>query len=140
MEIRCLPYQTTTNLAPAVAGTDVFTHVKFMLPSTLISYGITLGIFLFIGFKFSGEGTDFSAIETIRTGIVSSFKISPLLLIPPIAVIVSIAFKIPAIPGITIGIIIGAIEAMIFQRANLGNLLTASFSGFVSETGVEMIR
>ncbi|MBU5427378.1 Na+/H+ antiporter NhaC [Tissierella pigra] len=133
------PLSDTTNLAPAVAGTDVFTHVKFMLPSTLISYGITLGIFLFIGFKFSGEGTDFSAIETIRTGIVSSFKISPLLLIPPIAVIVSIAFKVPAIPGITIGIIIGAIEAIIFQGANLGNLLTASFSGFVSETGVEMI-
>ena len=133
------PLSDTTNLAPAVAGTDVFTHVKFMLPSTLISYGITLGIFLFIGFKFSGEGTDFSAIETIRTGIISSFKISPLLLIPPIAVIVSIAFKVPAIPGITIGIIIGAIEAIIFQGANLGNLLTASFSGFVSETGVEMI-
>ncbi|WMM23719.1 Na+/H+ antiporter NhaC [Tissierella sp. MB52-C2] len=133
------PLSDTTNLAPAVAGTDVFTHVKFMLPSTLISYGITLVIFLFIGLKFGGEATDFSSIETIRTGIVSSFKISPLLLIPPIAVIVSIAFKVPAIPGITIGIIIGAIEAIVIQGANLGELLSAGFGGFVSETGIEMI-
>ena len=133
------PLSDTTNLAPAVAGTDVFTHVKFMLPSTLISYGITLTIFLFIGLKFGGEATDFSSIETIRTGLVSSFKISPLLLIPPIAVIVSIAFKVPAIPGITIGIIIGAIEAIVIQGANLGELLSAGFGGFVSETGIEMI-
>lgn len=133
------PLSDTTNLAPAVAGTDVFTHVKFMLPSTLISYGITLVIFLFIGLKFGGEATDFSSIETIRTGIVSSFKISPLLLIPPVAVIVSIAFKVPAIPGITIGIIIGAIEAIVIQGANLGELLSAGFGGFVSETGIEMI-
>lgn len=129
----------TTNLAPVVAGTDVFTHVKYMIPSTAISYGITLALFLFIGFNFKGGASDLSAISAIREGILSSFTISPLLLIPPLAVIVSIAFKLPAIPGITIGIVIGGIMAIFMQGANLGDLLVASYDGFISETGIEMI-
>jgi len=133
------PLSDTTNLAPAVSGTDVFTHVKFMLPSTMISLGITLTIFLFTGFKFSGTAADMSAISQIKEGIAASFKISPLLLIPPIAVILTIAFKMPAIPGITIGIILGAIEAFIFQGSSFGELLNAGYSGYISETGVEVI-
>ncbi len=133
------PLSDTTNLAPAVAGTDVFTHIKFMLPNTIITYGITLVLFLFIGFRFKGMAADLSSIEAIRNGIASSFKISPLLLIPPLAVIVSIAFKVPAIPGIAIGILLGAIEAAIFQGATLGHLLEASYDGFLSQTGIEMI-
>jgi NhaC family Na+:H+ antiporter len=133
------PLSDTTNLAPAVAGTDVFTHIKFMLPNTIITYGITLVLFLFIGFRFKGVAADLSSIEAIRNGIASSFKISPLLLIPPLAVIISIAFKVPAIPGIAIGILLGAIEAAIFQGATLGNLLEASYDGFLSQTGIEMI-
>lgn len=133
------PLSDTTNLAPAVAGTDVFTHIKFMLPSTIITYGITLVLFLFIGFNFKGIAGDLSSIEAIRNGIASSFKVSPLLLIPPLAVIISIAFKVPAIPGIVIGILLGAIEAMIFQGATLGHLLEASYDGFISQTGLEII-
>lgn len=133
------PLSDTTNLAPIVSGTDVFTHVKNMLFTTTISYVITLGFFLVVGFKFTGSGADVSAIEAIRQGISSSFTISPLLLIPPLAVIVSISFKAPAIPGITIGIILGGILAFIMQGANLGDLLNVSQVGYVSNTGVEMI-
>lgn len=133
------PLSDTTNLAPAVAGTDVFTHVKYMLPSTLLSYGITLAIFLFVGFNFRGGTSDLSVINGIRDGITASFTISPLLLIPPLAVIVAIAFKIPAIPGITIGIVIGALMAIFIQGANLGQLLTASYDGYASSTGVGII-
>ena len=133
------PLSDTTNLAPAVAGTDVFTHVKYMIPSTALSYGITLAIFLFVGFSFKGGSSDLSSILAIREGIAASFTISPLLLIPPLAVIVAIAFKVPAIPGITIGIVIGGFLAFLMQGADLGQLLVAAYDGFVSETGVEMI-
>ena len=133
------PLSDTTNLAPAVSGTDVFTHVKFMLPSTMISLGITLVIFLFTGFKFRGTNADMSAILQIKEGLAASFKISPLLLIPPLAVILTIAFKMPAIPGITIGIILGAIEAFIFQGSSFGELLDASYGGYISQTGVAAI-
>lgn len=133
------PLSDTTNLAPAMAGTDVFTHIKFMLPTTLISYGITLAIFLVIGFQYRGAQVDFSAIEQIQNGIQSSFNVSPLLLIPPLVVILAISRKVPAIPGIFIGIFLGIVFAPIFQGANFGDILSASFGGFVSNTGVEVI-
>lgn len=133
------PLSDTTNLAPAVSGTDVFTHIKFMLQSTGIVYVICGIIYLFLGFKYVGSSADMSSILTIQEGLASTFNISPLLLIPPIAVIISIAFKVPAIPGITIGIVLGIIEAFIFQGATFGQILTASFDGFVSETGLVAI-
>ncbi|NLJ78261.1 MAG: Na+/H+ antiporter NhaC [Tissierellia bacterium] len=133
------PLSDTTNLAPAVAGTDVFTHVKFMISSTAIVYVLSMALYLFIGFKYTSTSADMSSIAVIKDGLAASFNISPFLLIPPLAVIVSIAFKVPAIPGITIGIALGMIEAFIFQGSTLGSILDASYGGFVSETGLEVI-
>lgn len=133
------PLSDTTNLAPAVSGTDVFTHVKFMLKSTAIVYVICAILYLFLGFKYVSSSADMSSIIEIKEGLSSTFNISPFLLIPPLAVIVSIAFKVPAIPGITIGILLGIIEAFIFQGATFGQILTASYEGFVSETGLAAI-
>lgn len=133
------PLSDTTNLAPAMAGTDVFTHVKFMIKPTVVAYSITLIVFLIAGLKFGDTSADLTTIQNIKTGIESSFKISPVLLIPPIVVIVLIAKKMPAIPGIFIGIVIGAILAPIFQGASFGDILNCSYSGFESKTGIEAI-
>ncbi|SDZ20570.1 Na+/H+ antiporter NhaC [Tindallia californiensis] len=133
------PFSDTTNLAPAMAGTDVFTHIKFMLGNTVISYGIALLVFLYLGFQFSTTGAELGAIEEIREGLQAHFTISPLLLLPPVLVIGSIAKKVPAIPGITIGILVGVIFAPIFQGADFGDILAASYGGFVSETGLTTI-
>lgn len=133
------PLSDTTNLAPAVSGTDVFTHVKAMMPTTIIAYVISIVTFLVLGFKYAGVNSDVTAITTIRDGLSASFNISPLLLLPPLAVILAMAFKMPAIPGITIGIIIGAIEGVIFQGSDFGSILVAAYDGFVSETGIVVI-
>ncbi|NLL81327.1 MAG: Na+/H+ antiporter NhaC [Tissierellia bacterium] len=133
------PLSDTTNLAPAVSGTDVFTHVKGMLPTTIVSYGITLVLFLIAGLQYGGVGSDISSINSIREGLAANFNLSPLLLIPPLAVITSMAFKTPAIPGITLGIVLGAIFAVIMQGADLGSLISAAHDGYVSETGLEVI-
>ncbi len=133
------PLSDTTNLAPAVSGTDVFTHVKAMLPTTVVAYGIALVTFLVMGFKYAGSSSDVTAITTIRDGLSANFNISPLLLLPPLAVILAMAFKMPAIPGITIGILLGAIEGVIFQGSDFGAILTAAYDGFTSETGIMVI-
>jgi NhaC family Na+:H+ antiporter len=133
------PLSDTTNLAPAVSGTDVFTHVKAMLPTTLTAYGIAIVSFLIMGFQYAGANSDVTAIATIRDGIAANFNVSPLLLLPPLAVILAMAFKLPAIPGIAIGIILGAIEGVIFQGANFGAILSAAYDGFTSETGIQVI-
>lgn len=133
------PLSDTTNLAPAMAGTDVFTHVKFMLRPTIISYIIALVTFLIVGFRFGNANVDMTAIQSMKDGLEGAFNISPILLIPPVVVIVSIAKKMPAIPGIFLGIVLGAILAPIYQKANFGDILSASYGGYVSQTGIESI-
>lgn len=131
------PLSDTTNLAPAMAGTDVFTHVKFMFKPTSIAYVITIIIYLIIGLRYQGA-SNLEDIEIIKEGIQSSFMINPLFLIPPLAVIVSIAFKMPAIPGIFIGILLGMVCCFV-QGGNLGDIFFAGMDGYVSETGVAAV-
>lgn len=134
------PLSDTTNLAPAMAGTDVFTHVKAMMKPTVISYIITLVAFGIITTRYSGSGGDTTMITMLQEGMEDTFNISPILLLPPIIVIVSIALKTPALPGIVLGIISGAILGLILQPGiDFGDVLGAGMSGYVSETGVEAL-
>ena len=136
------PLSDTTNLAPAMAGTDVFTHVKYMLKSTLISYVIALFFFGVYGFMHVSSGSvDSSQAAIIMGGIKSNFNVNPLLLLPPLIVILAIALKIPAIPGITMGFIAALILAPVFQQGvTFSDMLDASLNGFVCETDVDALN
>lgn len=133
------PLSDTTNLAPAMAGTDVFTHIKFMLKPTLIAYGLTLLIFGFLSLKYRGASADLSNVDLIANGLKETFTISPVLLLAPLVVIISIAKKLPAVPGIALGIIIAAILGPIYQDINFGDILSAGLNGYVSNTGLEAV-
>lgn len=133
------PLSDTTNLAPAMAGTDVMSHVKFMLLPTGIVYGITLVFFAVMGFVNSGGGSaDMSKVTQLSAALEGMFNLNPLLLLPPVIVIVAVALKMPAIPGITLGILAGAVVGLVFQGGDctLGTLLSAGMNGFVCETGI----
>ena len=135
------PLSDTTNLAPAMAGTDVFTHVKYMIKATMVAYIIALVFFGVYGFMHASNGdVDTSQVTILMDGIKDSFNVNPVLLLPPVIVILAIAFKVPAIPGITLGVISGAILAPILQPGvNFGDLLVAAKSGFVMESGIEAL-
>lgn len=133
------PLSDTTNLAPAMAGTDVFTHIKAMFKPTLIAYGLTLLIFGFLSLKYKGASADLSNVDVIAKGLKESFTISPVLLLAPLVVIISIAKKLPAVPGISLGIIIAAILGPIYQGVNFGDILSAGLNGYVSNTGLEAV-
>ncbi len=108
------PLSDTTNLAPAMAGTDLFTHIRYMVYTTVPSISITLVLFLILGFVNGGDGT-VTETGAILTAISSRFNISGWLFLVPVAVIVMIVKKMPAVPAILIGAILGAIFALIFQ-------------------------
>lgn len=108
------PLSDTTNLAPAMAGTDLITHIKYMALTTIPSIVITLVIFLMIGFFYNTTG-ETGQIEELQTAIASKFNISPLLFLVPVTVVVLIIKKIPAIPALFIGSLLGGIFAIIFQ-------------------------
>lgn len=134
------PLSDTTNLAPAMAGTDVFTHVKFMMLPTGVAYAITLLAFGVLGMQYAGTSADLSAVTEMSEGLKSLFVINPLLLLPPVIVIVAVAMKVPAIPGIVLGIFAGAFAGIIFQDGiTFGAILTAGMSGFTCESGVVAI-
>jgi NhaC family Na+:H+ antiporter len=108
------PLSDTTNLAPAMAGTDLVTHIKYMALTTVPSIIITLLIFLVIGF-FYDAGGDTTQVNELQTAIASKFKITPWLFLVPLMVIGLIIKKVPAIPALFIGSLLGGIFAVIFQ-------------------------
>lgn len=108
------PLSDTTNLAPAVAGTDLFTHIRYMVITTGPSILITLIIFLILGLttKYNNSQTNIS--EVLIT-IDRSFNLNPLLMIIPVILVYIIIKKVPALPALLIGTLLGAIAALIFQ-------------------------
>ena len=135
------PLSETTNLAPAVSGTDVFSHIKYMMKGTIVAYVITLAFYGIYGAKLgiSTSSVDTSHVEIIMNGINDNFYINPVLAIPPLIVIITIILKVPAIPGITMGLISAAILAVIFQDASFGEICVSAKDGFVCKTGVKSV-
>jgi len=133
------PLSDTTNMAPAMVGTDLYTHIKHMTYTTGVSYGITLLIEIMIGFFYGGGEANLEKVNQILTGIEAQFSINPLLLIPPVIIIVLAFRKIPAVPGIVIGILAAGILGMIFQGNSFGTLLSAAYGGYASNSGVEAV-
>ena len=133
------PLSDTTNMAPAMVGTDLYTHIKHMSYTTGVSYGITLVIEIVMGFFYGGGQANLEKVNQILTGIDAQFSINPLLLIPPVIIIVLAFRKIPAVPGIVIGILSAGILGVIFQGNNFGSLLSAAYGGYSSSSGVEAV-
>lgn len=133
------PLSDTTNLAPAMAGSTLFDHVKHMIYTTGPSLLISLVLYGILGARFAGRELDVSKINELLNAMSSNFNISPLLLIPPIVVIIMVALRMPAIPGLIGGVVLGGIFAAIFQGSDMGSIIEACHYGFVSETGVAEI-
>lgn len=108
------PLSDTTNLAPAMAGTDLFTHIRYMAYTTVPSITISLIIFLILGFTTSHGSTPVDTQE-IQDAIASQFNINGWLFIVPVIVIFLIVKRIPAIPSILAGALLGGVFALIFQ-------------------------
>ncbi|MCF0140494.1 MAG: Na+/H+ antiporter NhaC [Mogibacterium sp.] len=133
------PLSDTTNLAPAMAGTDVITHIKAMILPTAIVYVISIVFFLVLGFNYAktGNAASMDEVNAMSSALKGMFNINPILLLPPLIIIVAVALKMPAIPGITLGIIAGAILGPIFQgdACSIGSLMDCGMNGFTCETG-----
>jgi NhaC family Na+:H+ antiporter len=133
------PLSDTTNLAPAVAGTDVFSHVRHMVYTTTPGYILSIVLYGILGTRFSGGVLETQNIETIVRTLKSNFLIHPILLLPPLLVIVMVVKKIPPLPALLGGTVIGGIFGMLLQSRSLSDVIEAAQTGFVSNTGVSMV-
>lgn len=124
------PLSDTTNLAPAMAGTDLFTHIKYMMYTTVPSFLITLIIFSFMSLGLKSTG-NVNQIEIISTELDSLFTITPWLFLVPALVIFLIVKKVPALPALLAGTIAGILFALIFQGDQIQKLSGSENPGFI---------
>lgn len=108
------PLSDTTNLAPAMAGTDLFTHIRYMLHTTIPSMIITLIIFIFIGIFYDYESRAID-INEVKSAISSTFNITPILLLVPALLFFVIIKKVPPLPSLMIGTLLGGLFGIILQ-------------------------
>ena len=102
------PLSDTTNLAPAMAGSNLFDHIKHMVYTTGTSLIIALVAYAVMGFVYSSSNEpDMSTLTDITSFIEGSSKVSVLALIPPVFVILAVALKLPALPALIGGVFIG---------------------------------
>jgi Na+:H+ antiporter, NhaC family len=109
------PLSDTTNLAPAMAGTDLFTHIRHMLWTTIPSITIALALFAGIGL-YLGGASDAAEIAIIQAQIADQFAVGWVMLLPAVLVIVLVVRKVPAFPALFIGALTGCVFAVLFQR------------------------
>ena len=124
------PMSDTTNLAPAIAGTDLFTHIRYMTITTVPTILITLVVFGILSTTIETTGnTDISnLLETIN----STFNITPWLFLVPLAVIALILMKTKPLIALGTGVIFAAIFAFIFQPEILNNLSHSRLSSIIT--------
>jgi NhaC family Na+:H+ antiporter len=129
------PLSDTTNLAPAMAGTDLISHIKYMMWTTIPSITITLIIFFIIGLNLDAQVGQLTQIESLKDALSTSFNISLWTLIVPVIVIIMIIKKVPAIPALLFGSIAGGLYGAIFQP----NIIE-EISGSVSVSYLDYIK
>ena len=121
------PLSDTTNLAPAVAGSELFDHVRAMIWTTLPTLLITAVIALMMGD--SAQGSDGGRVALIQSMMRAEFPISLWGFVPPLIILVMASLKIPALPGIVAGIL-GGIVLSLARGASPHEALVVLFSGY----------
>jgi NhaC family Na+:H+ antiporter len=109
------PLSDTTNLAPAMAGTDLFTHIRHMMWTTMPSIVMAILLFAAVGYV-SAAPRDTAAVLQIQQDLGAQFNVGWHLLIPVVIVLALVVGKMPAFPALLIGALVGAVFAIAFQQ------------------------
>ena len=145
------PLSDTTVLASSVSGTPLFTHIRYMLYTTVPSFAISLTIFLIAGLMMnvSGHGN----VSEFMEGLQNTFVISPWLLLVPVLTVIMIARKWPSMVVLFLAILLAAVVGLLVQPELVRQI--SGHSGFLSsykgmmqvcygstniETGVPMLN
>ena len=124
------PLSDTTNLAPAMAGTDLFTHIKYMAYTTVPTIIVTLIVFTILSGTIDTTGS--ADISDLLASIDNTFHISPWLFLVPGIVIAMILMKTKPLIALGIGVLLAAIFAFIFQSDVLASLSDSNFKAVIN--------
>lgn len=128
------PLSDTTNLAPAMAGTDLFTHIRHMLYTSGPAILIAITGFFFLSLSQGSNAVNQENIAKILEVITQNFSIGWHLFLVPAFVLFLVSRKVPAFPALVLGTLMGAFFALFFQSAIIDRLASkVSSPGFWSE-------
>ena len=108
------PLSDTTNLAPAMAGGELFSHIRYMTYTTFPSILVTLVVFSVLSFTQTSQGTADTAV--LMAAIEEKFTINLWLFLVPLTVIFLIVKKSAPLVALLIGTLLAAVFALLFQR------------------------
>ena len=106
------PLSDTTNLAAAMAGTDLITHIRYMLWTTVPSILITLGLFWYLGSTLDTGGANPADVSALQAVLASRFNITPWLFVVPVVVLALVFMKVDAVAALFVGTLLGAVVAL----------------------------
>ncbi len=124
------PLSDTTNLAPAMAGGELFSHIRYMAWTTIPTISITLLVFIIIGFTLDTTGV--ADTDAILSTIGSTFHINGWLFIVPVVVILLIVKKAPPLLALLVGTLLGGVFALIFQPDIVAKIGGGEFLDFTA--------
>ncbi|SED92030.1 transporter, NhaC family [Tenacibaculum sp. MAR_2010_89] len=124
------PLSDTTNLAPAMAGTDLFTHIKYMAYTTVPTITITLIVFAILSGTIDTTGN--ADVSNLLVSIENTFHITPWLFLVPGVVIAMILMKTKPLMALGIGVFLAAVFAFVFQPEVLTSLSSSKFQSIIN--------
>lgn len=133
------PLSETTNLTPAVCGTDLWSHIRGMMATTVPAMLVALCLYAWIGSGYDGSLGAAGNVEQIRVAIEQHYQVGLVTLLPAVAVVVLGMLRAPALPVMFTGILLACALAVFQQGIELKTLSTVLHSGHVSQTGVEAV-
>lgn len=133
------PLSDTTNLAPGVAGVELFEHVRHMIWTSGPSLVIALVGYVILGRAWGGGAADVSGVEAILSGVEGAFALPGWLWLGPLVVLGLVIAKVPALPALVAGVVVGVIAAVVAQGSSLGAVLVVAYDGFAAATGNEAV-
>ena len=133
------PLSDTTNLAPAVAGSEIFEHIRHMAYTTVPALILALILYGILGFSNGGGSLDDGNVGLLLDTLGTSYNLTPLLLLPVALVLLLVVRKVPALPALFAGAVLGGIVGMIWQDLSMGDIFAVALEGYVSETGTEAV-
>ncbi len=133
------PLSDTTNIAPAMAETDLFSHVRHMLWDTIPAFIITLVLYGIISNGSQQNVVDTGKIDMILAGIEKTFFIHPLLLLLPVLTILLMMKRLPALPILMIVGLVGGLVAFIIQGQSITSVVNTMTYGFTAKSGVKEV-
>ncbi|MEG0924877.1 MAG: Na+/H+ antiporter NhaC [Anaerovoracaceae bacterium] len=133
------PLSDTTNLAPAIAGSTVFEHIRHMVYTVTPSYIVAIIVFFILGRGESADGpVSMELSDTLQSEIQREFVVSPFLLVPVVFLLIAVVMKMPALPAMFVGVLMGILSMGFVQGIAFRDFFNVMHYGYVSSSTVQL--